>query len=152
MRARRESDEASESGTLGLMSGGADLLIGLAKGNAAASDPLVRQDLARLYTLGELGRFNALRLKAAKQSGRDIPGMPNIAKLSMSQIVRLSRDLGLGIIGAGGMLHAYDDAGRRELARATGTTRRCHGHRTGPAVARALHLRWDRPDPAQHHR
>ena len=115
-----ESDEASESGTLGLMSGGADLLIGLAKGGSAASDPLVRQDLARLYTLGELGRFNALRLKAAKQSGKDIPGMPNIAKLSMSQIVRLSRDLGLGIIGAGGMLHAYDDAGRRELARATG--------------------------------
>jgi alkylation response protein AidB-like acyl-CoA dehydrogenase len=113
-------DEASESGTLSLMSGGADLLIGLAKDTSAASDPLVRQDLARLYTLGELGRFNSLRLKAAKQSGRDIPGMPNIAKLSMSQIVRLTRDLGLGIIGAGGMLHAYDDSGRRELARVTG--------------------------------
>jgi alkylation response protein AidB-like acyl-CoA dehydrogenase len=49
--------------------------------------------------------------------------MPNIAKLSMSQIIRLSRDLGLRIIGPGGMLHAYDDAGRRELARATGSPR-----------------------------
>jgi alkylation response protein AidB-like acyl-CoA dehydrogenase len=49
--------------------------------------------------------------------------MPNIAKLSMSQIIRLSRDLGLRIIGAGGMLHAYDDAGRRELTQATGAPR-----------------------------
>jgi alkylation response protein AidB-like acyl-CoA dehydrogenase len=120
-----ESDTGGdgESGMLGLMSGGADLLIDLAQETAAASDPLVRQDLARLYTLGELGRFNSLRLKAAKQSGRDLPGMPNIAKLSMSQIIRLSRDLGLRIIGAGGMLHAYDDAGRRELARVTGRPR-----------------------------
>ena len=98
-------------------------MIGLAKGTAAGSDPLVRQDLARLYTLGELGRFNALRLKAAKESGKDIPGMPNIAKLSMSQIIRLSRDLGLRIIGAGGMLHAYDDGGRKELVEATGSPR-----------------------------
>ncbi len=117
------TDGEGESGMLGLMSGGADLMIGLAKDTSAASDPLVRQDLARLYTLGELGRFNSLRLKAAKQSGGDIPGMPNIAKLSMSQIIRLSRDLGLRIIGPGGMLHAYDDAGRRELARATGSPR-----------------------------
>ena len=113
----------SESGALGLMSGGADLMITLAKGTASGSDPLIRQDLARLYTLGELGRFNALRLKAAKQSGKDIPGMPNIAKLSMSQIIRLSRDLGLRIVGAGGMLHAYDDAGRKELVKATGSPR-----------------------------
>ena len=34
--------------------------------------------------------------------------MPNVAKLSMSQIVRLTRDLGLQITGAAGMLHAYD--------------------------------------------
>ncbi len=114
------TEGGGESGMLGLMSGGADLMITLARETEAASDPLVRQELARLYTLGELGRFNSLRLKAAKQSGRDIPGMPNIAKLSMSQIIKLSRDLGLRIIGASGMLHAYDDAGRKELARATG--------------------------------
>jgi alkylation response protein AidB-like acyl-CoA dehydrogenase len=109
-----------ESGALGLMSGGADLLIKLARGNGAGSNPTVRQDLARLYTLGELGRFNALRLKAAKQAGGDIPGLPNIAKLSMSQIVRLSREVGLRILGAAGMLHGYDEAGRQGLAEATG--------------------------------
>ena len=34
--------------------------------------------------------------------GGDIPGMPNVSKLSMSQIVRLTRDLGLRILGPGG--------------------------------------------------
>ena len=60
----------------------------------------------RLHTLNELARFTNLRLKAAKAAGRDIPGLPNIAKLSMSDIVRLSRDLGLGVLGAYGTLHA----------------------------------------------
>lgn len=109
-----------ESGVLNLMSAGSQLLTTLARDTGASSDPTVRQDLARLYTLAELGRFNSLRLKAVKESGSDIPGMPNIAKLSMSQIVRLTRDLGLRIIGAGGMLHAYDEDSRQRLIEATG--------------------------------
>ncbi len=107
-----------ESGALRAMGRGAELMIQVARGRSAASNPSIRQDLARLYTLGELGRFNALRLKAAKESGNDIPGMPNIAKLSMSQITRLSREVGLGILGAAGMLHAYDAEGRAQLAEA----------------------------------
>jgi alkylation response protein AidB-like acyl-CoA dehydrogenase len=117
------ADEGGESGALRAMGRGADLMIQLARGRAAVSDPAIRQDLARLYTLGELGRFNALRLKAAKESGRDIPGMPNIAKLSMSQITRLSREVGLGILGAAGMLHAYDAEGRAQLVEAGGNPR-----------------------------
>jgi alkylation response protein AidB-like acyl-CoA dehydrogenase len=80
----------------------------------------VRQDLVRLYTLGELGRFNGLRVKAVKEQGRDIPGMPNVAKLSMSQIVRLTRDLGLRIAGPAGMLHAYNVDEKAGLARLIG--------------------------------
>ena len=38
----------------------------------------------------------------------------------MSQMMRLQRDVGLRIIGAGGMLHAYDSAGKAELDEATG--------------------------------
>jgi alkylation response protein AidB-like acyl-CoA dehydrogenase len=60
--------------------------------------------------LGEIGRLNAERVKAAKAAGRDIPGMPNIGKLSMSNVMRLQRDLGLEIAGADGMLHGYDEA------------------------------------------
>jgi alkylation response protein AidB-like acyl-CoA dehydrogenase len=59
-------------------------------------------------------------VKAVRELGGDIPGMPNVAKLSMSQIVRLSRDLGLRIVGPSGMLHGYNDDDRAALVEATG--------------------------------
>jgi alkylation response protein AidB-like acyl-CoA dehydrogenase len=57
----------------------------------------------RLHTYNELGRMQNLRIKG----GDKVPGAPNIAKLSMSNIVRLSRDVGLAILGPTGMLHGY---------------------------------------------
>jgi alkylation response protein AidB-like acyl-CoA dehydrogenase len=111
---------SGESTMLQAMHGGSGLLVELARRNGRHTDPGVRQGLARLYTWGELGRMNSLRLKAAKEAGGDIPGMPNISKLSMSHIMRLSRDLGLAIAGASGMLHSYDAAGRSVVVRATG--------------------------------
>jgi alkylation response protein AidB-like acyl-CoA dehydrogenase len=98
----------------------ADLLTGLARGNGSISDPVVRQRLAVLHTMGELGRYNAERLKATRASGGDIPGMGNIAKLSMSNMIRLQRDLGLQIVGAQGMLHAYEPEQQPALDAATG--------------------------------
>jgi alkylation response protein AidB-like acyl-CoA dehydrogenase len=108
------------AGAFGAMRGGATMLIELAKARGVNGDPRIRQDLARLYTLGELGRFNGLRMKAVKEQGGDIPGMPNVAKLSMSQIVRLSRDLGLRISGPSGMLHAYQTEDKDSLKHLTG--------------------------------
>ncbi|MGA2305648.1 MAG: acyl-CoA dehydrogenase family protein [Acidimicrobiales bacterium] len=103
-----------------VMRGGPGLLIRMAQQNGSNKDAGVRQDLVRLYTLSELGRFNGLRLKAVKEQGGDIPGMANASKLAMSQIVRLTRDLGLQIIGPSGMLHAYDADDKASLAQATG--------------------------------
>ncbi len=102
------------------VAGIAGLLIGLAKGNGTITDPVVRQGLAQLHTLGEIGRYNNERLKASRASGGDIPGMGNISKLSMSNIVRLQRDLGLSIVGPQGMLHAYEPAAQKVLDEATG--------------------------------
>jgi alkylation response protein AidB-like acyl-CoA dehydrogenase len=62
-----------------------------------------------------VARYNTLRLKASLAAGKDIPGLPNIAKLSMSEMVRQSRDLGLEIAGAYGMLHAYNSDDRAAL-------------------------------------
>jgi alkylation response protein AidB-like acyl-CoA dehydrogenase len=107
-------------GALTAMRGGASMLIGLAQQNKVNTNAGIRQDLARLYTLGELGRFNGLRLKAVKEAGGDIPGMPNVSKLSMSMIVRLTRDVGLRIAGPSGMLHAYNADDKASLAQATG--------------------------------
>ena len=97
------------------------LLVDMAKGNGKLADPTVRQDLMRLHTLNELGRFNNLRAKAAKAAGLpDIPGLPNISKLSMSEIVRQQRDIGLRIIGPYGTLHGYKGDQQAKLNDATG--------------------------------
>ena len=74
----------------------------------------------RLHTLNELGRFNNLRAKAAKAIGQDVPGLPNISKLSMSEIVRQQRDIGLSIIGPYGTLHGYKPKDQQALNEATG--------------------------------
>jgi len=95
------------------------MLIEVAKASGKADDPVIRQRLMQLHTLAEIGRFSTLRLKAAKAAGQDIPGLPNISKLSMSEIVRQSRDLGLAILGPLGMLHAYDATQREVLNAAT---------------------------------
>jgi alkylation response protein AidB-like acyl-CoA dehydrogenase len=108
------------SGLVGFLGGSSNLLIRMAQRNGTNKDAGVRQDLARLYTLGELGRFNGLRVKAVREAGGDIPGLPNVSKLSMSQIVRLTRDLGLRIAGPSGMLHAYALDEKASLATITG--------------------------------
>jgi alkylation response protein AidB-like acyl-CoA dehydrogenase len=110
----------SSGGGGGPFAGSAKMLTDLAKGNGKASDPSIRQDLVRLHTMGELGRFNNLRLKATKQAGGDIPGMANLSKLAMSDMMRLTRDLGLRIAGPAGMLHAYEDQDKAAIDEATG--------------------------------
>lgn len=92
----------------------------LARKSGKLSDPTIRQDLARLYTLNEIGRFMNLRQRALRANGADLPGVGNIAKLSMSRILRLSRDLGLRILGPLGTLHGYTDEQRSALDKATG--------------------------------
>ena len=104
----------------GVIGASAKIYIDLAKGNGKINDPTIRLDLMRLHTLGELGRMNNLRVKAATAAGKDIPGIANIAKLSMSEMMRLSRDVGLRIVGADGMLHAYEDDQKAAIDEATG--------------------------------
>jgi alkylation response protein AidB-like acyl-CoA dehydrogenase len=107
----------------GMFGAGYKLLVELAKANGKIKDPSIRQDLVKLHTLNELGRFNNVRAKAAKSSGitsRDVAGGPNLAKLSMSEIVRQQRDVGLRIIGAYGTLHAYNGKDKAALDEATG--------------------------------
>jgi alkylation response protein AidB-like acyl-CoA dehydrogenase len=122
----RAGDYVRDSGRPSSGGGGAafrdtsKMMISLAQGAGVNTDPTIRQDLARLYTMSQLGRMNNLRVKAARERGVEIAGMANIAKLSMSDIVRLQRDLGLRIVGPQGMLHAYDSEHRKALDAATG--------------------------------
>jgi alkylation response protein AidB-like acyl-CoA dehydrogenase len=91
-------------------------LVDLARKTGRNQDPVVRQRLARLHILRELARMNTERHRAVVAQGGDIPGIPNFSKLMMADILRLSRDLGMELVGPRGMLHAYDDAGRADLA------------------------------------
>ena len=101
----------------------ASLYINLAKEQGKNSDPVIRQRLAQAHILGELARFNGERGKAVRAKGGDIPGLPNFSKLLTADILRLNRDLGLQLLGARGMLHAYTDEQRATLAMAPlGTT------------------------------
>lgn len=101
------------------LSGLADRLAKMAEQNGAITDPTIRDGLMRLHSLGEIGRINNLRVKGARQAGTTIPGMGNISKLSMSDLVRMQRDLGLRIVGANGMLHAYNGDDRAAITEAT---------------------------------
>ena len=116
----RGTRRSGGGGPTGLIGGASKLLVELAKGNGKIKDASIRQDLMKLHTLNEVGRYMSLRQKAAKAQGKDIPGLPNIAKLSMSEIMRQSRDVGLRIVGPYGTLHAYEGESRKVLDEATG--------------------------------
>jgi alkylation response protein AidB-like acyl-CoA dehydrogenase len=111
MLGRRVGDFASNGpSSLGSALSGrsSQMLVDLATSLGRADDLNLRQDLMRLYTYNEIARYTNLRAKAAKAAGRAPGPEANTAKLSMSRITRLSRDLGLAIVGAGGMLTGKD--------------------------------------------
>jgi len=109
---------AGEGGAPAFSGGAEVLIIELARSSGKLDDAVVRQDIARLHSLYEIGRFTTLRVKG----GADIPGVGNLAKLSMSEILRLQRDLGLRILGPLGTLHGYTQADRDALEAATGNS------------------------------
>jgi alkylation response protein AidB-like acyl-CoA dehydrogenase len=94
-------------GTGGGGGGMAGSLIRLARELGQNDDPVVRQGLARLYTLAELGKFTMLRAKG----GGGAAGGPNIAKLMMSEMLRLNREVGSHILGPDTMLMGADSVG-----------------------------------------
>ncbi len=89
-----------------------DQLIGIAKENGAIDEVTVRQGIAELHSLNEIARYTNLRAKALRSQGKEIVGQGNMAKLSMSRILLLTRQLGLHIMGPYGTLHAYDEPSR----------------------------------------
>ena len=117
---KKKKKSGGGGGAGGLFGAGTKMFIELSKGNGKINDPTIRQDLMRLHTANEIARMTNLRVKAMKQAGMEPPNVGNIAKLSMSNIVRMSRDLGLKILGPEGTLHTYDDSKRDQLVEATG--------------------------------
>lgn len=94
--------------------------IDLAREFDKLGDPVIRQKIVQAHILASLAQYNTERQKALRSQGKDLPGVPNFGKLLMADIIRHNRDLGMEILGARGMLHAYDQPGRDSLASAPG--------------------------------
>lgn len=143
MLGKRVGDHVSRSGSgaaSALGGFGAAMLFELAKSNGTIGDPVLRQDLMKLYSLGEIARFNNVRAKAAREAGRgEIPGVGNLAKLSMSEMTRMTRP------------RTPDPRSRRHADGPVGARPR-HGRRAHPLRSCRVDLRRQRPGPAQHHR
>ncbi len=90
---------------------GYDFMRELAEKLGRSDDPLLRQRLAELYTYNELGRMTAMRVKAAVKAGKGPGPEANTAKLLMSKVTRLVRDLGPAILGPEGMLSGPETTG-----------------------------------------
>jgi alkylation response protein AidB-like acyl-CoA dehydrogenase len=73
----------------------AQRLIELAKEFATVDDPSVRQGIAKLYTLQQIGKYSALRMRGGGASA----AAPNIAKLMMSDMLRLNREIATLVLG-----------------------------------------------------
>lgn len=82
-------------------------LIELARTTGRRSDPLLRQKIAELATLLEVGRWNALRGKAEAARGGG-QAVASIGKLVQTKIMKLSSEIGVDTLGASGLLAGPD--------------------------------------------
>jgi alkylation response protein AidB-like acyl-CoA dehydrogenase len=78
-------------------------VIALAHKLGRAADPLVRQELAKLYAYTETGRWNALRGRAESKRGGG-QSVASIGKLTQSRIDKLAAKLAMDIAGPSGLV------------------------------------------------
>ncbi len=81
-------------------------LVDMARKNGSIASKVLRDDLMRLYGLIEINRLSIQRAKAGSSSG----AAPNIAKLTMSELNRSFRDIGMRVVGPDGMLMGDSDS------------------------------------------
>jgi alkylation response protein AidB-like acyl-CoA dehydrogenase len=97
---------ANERTLIGGSGGGItpDEVFDLARRTGAASDPVIRQDLAAYYTRTQLLRYMNFRVQTALSHGRQPGPEAATTKLFLSQHLSAAGDLFMAIEGAGGML------------------------------------------------
>ncbi len=80
----------------------------LARRFGVLNDPTIRQDLARLHSIGETIRFLGYRVRTAASRGEAPGPESSILKLAASRRLALQGDLVMTIMGAKGMLYDTD--------------------------------------------
>ncbi len=101
------TQERTEGGVPALGPGLWQHIVELATKAGRNTDPVLRQELVKLWSLIEINRLGTLR---AKDPNQRTGAEPNIGKLHMSEMFRQFREVGLSVIGADGMLRGADDA------------------------------------------
>jgi alkylation response protein AidB-like acyl-CoA dehydrogenase len=83
-------------------------MVELAREFERADDPVVRQRLAAYRSAIDVNRWTVRRSGATARRGAAPGPESSVAKLALAQLARTSRDLGLGLLGASGMLTGPD--------------------------------------------
>jgi alkylation response protein AidB-like acyl-CoA dehydrogenase len=100
----------------------ADALIALARRHGVADDPMLRQDLARLYSAEICQSLLALQARARQEAGRAPGPGGSLGKLANVGVAAQVRSLALRISGAAGVAWLRDDAEGDRWSRETLST------------------------------
>jgi alkylation response protein AidB-like acyl-CoA dehydrogenase len=84
-------------------------LIGVARKNGKAEDPLIRQRLAWCYTQVQLIRFAGLRLLASLAEGREPGPEASISKLFWSEYHKVFGELAIDVVGLDAVIRPEGD-------------------------------------------
>ena len=85
-----------------------DLVVAQAQATGMASDPVVRQEIARLHALQRASRWTAERARASLALGRTPGPEGSIGKLALSHVARQAARVHSLIVGADGLLTGPD--------------------------------------------
>ncbi len=91
-------------------------LIELAREHACDTDPVIRQRIMQLHSMSETALWTAMRAKAAADQGKAPGPESSLGHIAGVNIARATRDLGLSILGAGGMLMGEDAPRKGDVA------------------------------------
>ena len=92
------------AGMAAAFGGGGSIVKSLPGAFGKQDDPVVRQDVVKVFELLEIARYTSLRAQAAAARGQRPGPEVSTGKLMASTIVRQIRDIGLRVEGAYGML------------------------------------------------
>jgi alkylation response protein AidB-like acyl-CoA dehydrogenase len=93
-------------------------VIDVARGLERASDPVIRQRLAQLHAMEEVQRIGGLRSSSARHTGEGPGPGGSVGKIARSNLSRLTREVGMEVLGANGMLVGPETPGGGRLQHA----------------------------------
>jgi alkylation response protein AidB-like acyl-CoA dehydrogenase len=102
---------------------GAMVLAAIARQLDRAEDPLIRQELVRLYLWEQVSGMTGQRARAMGEQGIELPGLPNLTKMASNHLIRMSRQVTYEVLREAGTLFGYhptDSASVEELTGVTG--------------------------------